>query len=51
MGGRLENLGREKSRCAAVTAERREPKPLPFSERLSCTIDEACEARGAGFYR
>ncbi|MGY3586653.1 excisionase family DNA binding protein [Bradyrhizobium sp. USDA 4341] len=48
MGGRSENDGRKKSSCAAVTTEPREPNPLPFSERLSCTIDEACEATGLG---
>jgi excisionase family DNA binding protein len=24
------------------------PKTLPFAERISCTIDEACEATGLG---
>jgi excisionase family DNA binding protein len=29
-------------------ANDREAKTIPFAERLSCTIDEACEATGLG---
>ena len=43
-----ENDGREQSRCAPTIREGDEPKTLPFAERLSCTIDEACEATGLG---
>lgn len=48
MGARSENDGREQSQCAPFNAGGREPKTLPFTERLSCTIDEACEATGLG---
>ena len=47
MGARSENDGREQSQ-SAFNAGGREPKTLPFAERLSCTIDEACEATGLG---
>jgi excisionase family DNA binding protein len=47
-GKRLENDGRKPSRCAPSKEEGSEPKTLPFAERLSCTIDEACEATGLG---
>ena len=47
MGARSENNGREQLQ-SAPNAGGREPKSLPFTERLSCTIDEACEATGLG---
>jgi excisionase family DNA binding protein len=47
-GDRLDNDGRKQSRCAPLTREGREPKTLPFAERISCSIDEACEATGLG---
>ena len=47
-GNRRENDGREQSQCAPRIPEGGEPKSLPFAERLSCTIDEACEATGLG---
>lgn len=48
MGARSENDKREQSQSASFNAEGREPTTLPFAERLSCTIDEACEATGLG---
>ncbi len=48
MGARSENDGREQSQSAPFYAGGRETKTLPFAERLSCTIDEACEATGLG---
>jgi excisionase family DNA binding protein len=49
MRGKLsENGERRQSGYAPSTSEGREPKTLPFAQRLSCTIDEACEATGLG---
>ncbi|MCP1913416.1 excisionase family DNA binding protein [Bradyrhizobium elkanii] len=48
MGARSENGGREQSQSAPFNAGGKEPRTLPFAERLSCTIDEACEATGLG---
>jgi excisionase family DNA binding protein len=48
MGARPENDELEQSQSAPFNAEGREPTTLPFAERLSCTIDEACEATGLG---
>lgn len=47
-GARSENDGQEQLQPASLTSEGGEPKNLPFAERLSCTIDEACEATGLG---
>jgi excisionase family DNA binding protein len=48
MGARSENDRREQSQSPPFNMGGREPKALPFAERLSCTIDEACEATGLG---
>lgn len=48
MGARSEYDGREQSQSASFNAASRGSKSLPFAERLSCTIDEACEATGLG---
>ena len=48
MVARSEDNGREQSKSTPFNAEGRKPKSLPFAERLSCTIDEACEATGLG---
>lgn len=45
---RSENDGPEPARYAPSMAEASERKMLPFAERLSCTIDKACEATGLG---
>lgn len=47
-GNRFENDGRERSPGVRSTEESSEQKRLPFAERISCTIDEACEATGLG---
>lgn len=47
-GDRAENDGRGQSRSVPATDGSREPKTLPFAERLGCTVDEACEATGLG---
>jgi len=35
-------------RVTPFTLKPEEPKTLPFAQRLTCTIDEACEATGLG---
>jgi excisionase family DNA binding protein len=47
-GDRSENDGRGQSRSVPSTEGGRGPKTLPFAERLSCTVEEACEATGLG---
>jgi len=47
-GNHFEDNGRERSPGVQSTAEGGEQKRLPFAERISCTIDEACEATGLG---
>jgi excisionase family DNA binding protein len=44
---RRENDGGGKSPLTA-SAETVEPKSVPFAQRLTCTIGEACEATGLG---
>ena len=38
----------EQSQFAPVIPELGESKTIPFAQRLTCTIDEACEAPGLG---
>jgi len=40
--------GGEQSQFTPSTPEAGEPKTIPFSQRLTCTIGEACEATGLG---
>jgi excisionase family DNA binding protein len=47
-GNRPEHDEPEQLRSAPRAPEGGEPKTLPFAERISCTIDEACEATGLG---
>jgi excisionase family DNA binding protein len=47
-GGRLANDGQRSRSDVPSTANGREVKAIPFAERLSCTIEEACEATGLG---
>jgi len=47
-GNRFEHDGREQSLTVQSSAEDGEQKRLPFTERISCTIDEAREATGLG---
>ncbi|WP_410052956.1 excisionase family DNA-binding protein [Bradyrhizobium sp. SZCCHNR1021] len=44
----LENDGPRGLECALSAANGRDAKAVPFAERLSCTVDEACEATGLG---
>ena len=46
--GRLVNGRRRLANNVPSIANDREAKAIPFAERLSCTIDEACEATGLG---
>jgi excisionase family DNA binding protein len=46
--GQLANVRRRSANNVRSTANDREAKAIPFAERLSCTIDEACEATGLG---
>jgi excisionase family DNA binding protein len=48
MDGQLEDDGRVHTKSVPATANGREAKAVPFAERLSCTINEACEATGLG---
>jgi excisionase family DNA binding protein len=46
--GQLENDGERGPKSALSIANGPEVNAVPFVERLSCTIDEACEATGLG---
>ncbi|OSJ30768.1 helix-turn-helix domain-containing protein [Bradyrhizobium japonicum] len=47
-GDQLENERRGQAKGVVSSTNGREARSLPFAERLSCTIDEACEATGLG---
>lgn len=47
-GDRSEIRDRKRSRIAPSTDGELQRNALPFAERLSCTVDEACEATGLG---
>lgn len=47
-GGQLESGGRRQPRNELSPANGRDAKVVPFGERLSCTVDEACLATGLG---
>ena len=40
--------GSEQSRVATSAPKSEESKTIPFAQRLTCTINEACEATGLG---
>jgi excisionase family DNA binding protein len=46
--GQLEDDGRSHAKSVPATTNGREANGVPFAERLSCTIDEACKATGLG---
>lgn len=46
--GRQEKNGGEQSQVTPSPPKSGEPKTIPFVERFTCTIDEACEAAGLG---
>ena len=45
---RREKDGGEQPQLAPLTPRPAKPKAIPFAQRLTCTIDEACEATGLG---
>jgi len=45
---RLENNEVEESQFTPSDAEVAGPKTIPFAQRLTCTISEACEVTGLG---
>jgi excisionase family DNA binding protein len=45
---RREKDGKDQSQFTPSSREAREPKTIPFAERLTCTINEAREATGLG---
>ena len=47
-GGQLDNDSRGQARNKLSPTNGRDAKVVPFGERLSCTVDEACAASGLG---
>jgi excisionase family DNA binding protein len=45
---RREKNGGEQSQFTASSPNPGEPKTIPFAQRLTCTIGEACEVTGLG---
>ena len=45
---RREKNGGEQTQVTLSMPKLREPDSIPFAQRLTCTIDEACEATGLG---
>jgi excisionase family DNA binding protein len=45
---RRESREIENAQCAPSAAEFLESKEIPFTQRLTCTINEACEVTGLG---
>ena len=45
---RRENTGGQLSRVSLSDPKAAEPSTMPFAQRLTCTIDDACEATGLG---
>jgi excisionase family DNA binding protein len=45
---RREKSGGEPSQFTPSAPNTGEPKTIPFAQRLTCTIGEACEATGLG---
>jgi excisionase family DNA binding protein len=45
---RRENNGGEQSQLTPSASEAGEPKTIPFVQRFTCTINEACEVTGLG---
>lgn len=48
MVGQLENDRRREPKGSPSSTNGRVAKSVPFADRLSCTIEEACEATGLG---
>jgi hypothetical protein len=45
---RREKTGRQQSHVSLSAPKAAEPSTLPFAQRLTCTIDDACEVTGLG---
>ena len=48
MAGQLENDKRREPKGMPSSINGRVAESVPFADRLSCTIEEACEATGLG---
>ena len=45
---RREKTGGQQSQVSLSAPKAAEPSTMPFAQRLTCTIDEACEVTGLG---
>jgi excisionase family DNA binding protein len=45
---RREKIGGQPSQVSQSDPKAEEPSMMPFAQRLTCTIDDACEATGLG---
>jgi hypothetical protein len=45
---RREKTGGQQSHVSLSTPKAAEPSTMPFAQRLTCTIDDACEVTGLG---
>jgi hypothetical protein len=45
---RREKTGGQLSQVSLSTPNAAEPSTMPFAQRLTCTIDDACEVTGLG---
>jgi excisionase family DNA binding protein len=45
---RREKTREQQSHVSLSARETAEPSTMPFAQRLTCTIDDACEATGLG---
>lgn len=45
---RREKPGGQQSQVSLSTPKAAEPRTMPFAQRLTCTVDDACEATGLG---
>lgn len=45
---RRERTGRQQSQVSLSAPKAAEPSTMPFAQRLTCTVDDACEVTGLG---
>jgi len=45
---RREKTGGQQSQVSLSAPKAAEPRTMPFAERFTCTIDDACEVTGLG---
>lgn len=45
---RREKIGGQQSQVTPSDPKAAEPSTMPFAQRLTCTIDDACEVTGLG---